>query len=172
MNFLDIIVLLLLAYAFLQGFFKGFVIELASVLMLLFGVYVAVVFSGWVGSYLSDNSNEEIQKLSRYAFIISFMLLLIGVYFMANLLTKMLKLVALGLLNKIGGGVLSVVKIVIVLSVLSHFLWRFNQSFSIINPDTLEDSLTFKLLIGFADEIFPSLQEWFTNTKSEVINHL
>lgn len=49
MNYIDIILLLPLLYGAYRGFSRGLIIEVATLLGLLLGVYIAIKFSGYTG---------------------------------------------------------------------------------------------------------------------------
>ena len=53
MNYLDLILGGLIAYGAVKGFFKGLIIEAASLLALLLGVVCALLFSAALGESLS-----------------------------------------------------------------------------------------------------------------------
>ena len=58
MNFIDIILIIPIIWFIYKGFKKGFIIEIASLIALFLGIYVAIHFSGNITSFIDDNSVE------------------------------------------------------------------------------------------------------------------
>ncbi|HEY3388445.1 MAG TPA: CvpA family protein, partial [Prolixibacteraceae bacterium] len=62
MNVLDIVLVILIVGATINGFVKGFFVELASVVSLILGIWAAVEFSGlvqqWLSKYLSWSNDS------------------------------------------------------------------------------------------------------------------
>ncbi|MBE0674501.1 MAG: CvpA family protein, partial [Bacteroidales bacterium] len=54
MNLIDFFIIAILVFALVRGFIKGLIIEVASVLALILGIWGAIRFSGFVGQRLTD----------------------------------------------------------------------------------------------------------------------
>ena len=53
MNIIDFIVVIILAYALINGFIKGFILEIAGMIALVLGLIGAFKFSSMLGNYLA-----------------------------------------------------------------------------------------------------------------------
>lgn len=139
MNAVDIVLAILLAFAFYLGFKKGLLVTLTSLIGLIVGIYAAIYFSGFVGGYLSDWFDWDPQMTKWASFAITFF----GVVFLANLLgklmTKVADLTALGLLNKLLGGVFSTAQYALILSVIFLFFGSANLTGYIISEKKRKD---------------------------------
>lgn len=154
-NILDIIIAIPLIWGLVKGFQKGFILEIASLLGLIIGVYAGFEFSDLTNDYLKSNYDIDMPIL---AFAIVFIAVLIGLHFLGKLIEKLIKLIALGWLNKIAGAVFGLLKTGLILSVLLIFVEQLNQTFHFIDEDQKKDSLVYKPLESLAPTIMPNLE--------------
>ena len=95
-NILDLVFGGLIIYGGFKGFRKGVIVELASLLALVLGIYGAIHFSGYVADQLANYIDWD----KRYVDLAAFGLTSIGIIFGVSLLGKMLTSIAkLVLLN-------------------------------------------------------------------------
>ncbi len=127
-NTLDVILLVPLAWATFMGIKKGLVIELASLVALILGIYIAVHFSFITASLLSEYIDISPGILPIVSFIITFILIVLGVHLIGKITEKLVKMVALGFLNRIGGAIFSILKYAIFLSILILLMNKFMPS--------------------------------------------
>lgn len=156
MGLIDIILGGLLLYGFIKGLWKGLFVELASLLSLLLGIYIAVKFYG-----LTD---------SVAVFAIIFIAVVVGIYLLAKVFTALADFASLGLLNRILGGLFGCLKMVLILSVSLNFFLKANGNNLFAKKETLEKSLFFYPILSVSNTIFPVLESWyteFTNAKPE-----
>lgn len=71
-NYIDIIVLLFLLWGAYRGFSKGLIIEVATLLGLVFGVYVAIKYSSYTEDILVDFLNISSRYISYIALAVTF----------------------------------------------------------------------------------------------------
>ena len=118
MNYLDIIIAIPLIYGMIKGFSNGLIKEIASLLGLLIGVYVAINFS----SYLTPKFTQFLKGYEKFAPIISAVLLfivsVISIKILGYIMDKFIKAMALGFISILLGGVFGFFKIVVILSFL------------------------------------------------------
>jgi membrane protein required for colicin V production len=157
MNVFDIILAALLIYGFVKGFIKGLFVEVASLVALVGGVWGAIHFSYFAASILKRHVSWEENYISLTAFAITFVVIVIVVSSLGKLFTKLADFAALGLLNKIAGGVFGFLKTAFVLSILLLFFNRVNYSFSFVEKETLENSILYEPIRSIAPAIFPSI---------------
>ena len=55
MNTIDIILAIALGFGFIKGFYKGFIVEVASLGALFLGLLGAVEFSGFIANLLNES---------------------------------------------------------------------------------------------------------------------
>ena len=125
MALLDIISIILLAILAIKGFSKGLVLEIASLAALFVGAVVGLKLMHYVASYLSEELGWNGKWLLLIAFIFVFALVVLVMHILARALEKMLKLVALGFLNRLGGSVFGIIKGAFILSLV---FWMLDNS--------------------------------------------
>ncbi len=157
MNILDIILGAFLLVGLFQGYKKGFFIELASLVGLVFGVVGAMYFSHIVSGVLEKFTNWNEQTLHIAAFVFTFIGIVIIVSVLAKALTKTFDLMALGLLNKLLGSLFGVLKTAFFLSVLFLFINSFDNELSFMDEEKKEASILYKPVSSLAPMVLPKL---------------
>ena len=170
MNVFDIVILVFLLYGFIKGIIKGLFIEVASLVALVGGIWGAIHFSYFVGDFLEESVTWSEKKISLAAFAITFIIIIVVVSMLGKFLTKLADLAALGLVNKILGGVFGFVKIGLVLSIVFIFFHRLNDSISFVDDETLEESMLYESVKSIAPAIFPSIINDEGATDKDVID--
>jgi len=157
MNFLDIILAIPLVWLTFNGLRKGLVIELASLAALILGIYVAVHFSWYAGDFLSENFDIEEKYLKIVSFIITFLVIVFAVHLVGRVVEKVVKMVALGFLNSLGGAVFGFLKAALFLSVILYFINAFDSSNVFISKEKKESSLLYNPISSIIPYIIPKL---------------
>lgn len=156
-NVFDIVVVILLAWSAYRGFSKGIISSLASLSALLLGVWGAIQFSKITASYLTGFINVEEKLLGIIAFAITFVGIVIAVHFVAKLIERLVKAVALGFVNKLFGAVFGVLKIAFIVSVVLFFANAINNKTGFLSHHFKEDSIFYEPIEKFAPLIFDYL---------------
>jgi len=158
MNYIDFIIIGLLVFALVRGFIKGLIIEVASILALILGIWGAIRFSGFVGQRLTDYFDLSTQYLGVIAFAITFIIIVLLVHLIANILDKLLEAVALGLPIKILGAVFGVLKTTLILSVIFVILNTVNERKNFLPAEQLEKSVLYYPISDIAPALFPLIE--------------
>lgn|SRR5690606_30189400 len=154
MNYIDIVIGGLLVYGIFRGFVKGLFIEIASILALIVGIYGAIHFSYYIGDFLQQKVDWDPSYVSLAAFALTFLAIIIAVSLVGKLLTKIANFAALGFINKLLGGVFGGLKIAIILGAILVFIDRGNQTFRLIDQETLDNSVTYSKVKDLGNYIF------------------
>lgn len=144
MSFLDIVLGILLLFGLLKGLKNGLLIEIASLIALIAGLYGAIHFSYIVGDYLSGQLNWDENYINLTAFIITFAIIIILVSLVGRLLTKIVDFAMLGLLNRIAGGVFGMLKVAVILGAFFIFFHNSVFKLGIIKDDTMGTSVLYE----------------------------
>jgi membrane protein required for colicin V production len=155
MNIFDIAIAIPLVWGLYKGFSKGFIQALATLVALVLGVIGAIKFSDVTSTFLADNLTIDPTYLPLISFAITFIGIIIGVHFLARLLDKMLKAVALGLVNKIAGAVFGVAKYAFIVSVILIALNYINAQTNFIPQQKISSSLLYNPVSKFAPTVIP-----------------
>lgn len=113
---LDLFIVILLAWAIFSGWRAGLLKELISTTGFVVGLFIAATFYSTLGSYLAVNGSETNMFTSIVAFLLLWIIVPIALGLAANLLTKALKGMKLGLPNSLLGASVSVAKFLLLLS--------------------------------------------------------
>ena len=135
--YLDIFIGIILIFALVRGLMNGFVKELASTIGFLVGLFVAATCYETLGEYLTVNGSEVNMFTSIVAFLLLWIIVPIIFGLLATLITKALDLTALGIANRIGGGILSMAKYLVLLSCVLNVM----VSLNILNNERTEGSV-------------------------------
>jgi len=146
MNYLDIIISLVLFYGLFKGFTRGLIIEAASLLSIIIGIFGALTFTPIIESLLSYFISSDKLPSSVIIFTVSLILIVLGVNFFAKNLTKFIKLVSLGGINKVLGGVFGVSKYILLFGILLVFVDQFSFMFEFFESNVLDESIMFESL--------------------------
>lgn len=144
MSKIDIILIIPLLWGAFMGFRKGLVLELASFVGLILGIYGAIKLSDFTAEKLTEYVEVSREWLGLLSFLITFILIVFSVFILAKILDKTLKMVALGLVNRLLGLVFGVLKYALILSVLLYFFENTNRKFGFVESDFAKESILWK----------------------------
>ena len=162
MNYLDIIFLVPLLFALYRGFKKGMIHMVASLAALVLGIFGAIRLRPMFASLLDSIFDISPDYMNVIAFSVAFVSIVLVVHLVAFVVEKLIKAVALNLVNRLLG---MGIGLLVTAFVLSMILWPVNQVNSekqIIRPERIEGSILYKPLSAFAPAVFPYLkkQDW------------
>ena len=158
-NYFDLVVLIPLIFGMYKGFTRGLILSLATLVGLILGVWSGVKFSHVTSKLLFDKFQIDIPLL---AFAVTFLGVLILMYFLGKLLSKFIDILALGLLNKLGGALFSAFKTILILTVIMLFFENVNNNFKLVDTAILDSSLFYPFLQDISKYVFP----YFNDLKS------
>jgi membrane protein required for colicin V production len=141
MNYLDILILVPIAFGAFKGFRRGLIIELAGLAALALGIYAGIHFSEITSVFLGKYMNIESEHMPILSFIITFLVVVIAVYLLGKVLEKLVDIVALSFINKFAGLTFGVLKVFLILSMLIAVFMRFNKDIELISQANLDDSV-------------------------------
>jgi membrane protein required for colicin V production len=165
MSFLDIILGALLAFSLYKGIKNGLFVEVASFISLLLGIYLAIKFSSIMKEMIMKHVSWNPNTIQVTAFILTFILVVIGVYFLAKILTGIADFAFLGWLNKLGGGFFRVLKTILILSIVIVFFEKINFNNMLAKKETLDKSIFYNPIKKVAAFVYPSIEKWYETFK-------
>jgi len=157
MNVIDIVLGVILLFGIIRGFMRGFIIELASLLALVVGVYGAIHFSYFAFDFLQNQFDWEEQYIQLTAFAITFILIVLFILLIGKLLTKLVGVIALGIVNRILGGVFGLLKVAFITSALIMFIESFNENSNFIEEEKLDHSILYQPVKAIAPVFLPKI---------------
>lgn len=162
-NMLDIIIAVPLLYGIYKGFTRGLIIEIASLVGLILGIYGGVHFSHKTAAILGDHINLAGNAMQLTSFIVTFFVILTGVYFLAKMIEKVVNLVAMKFINKLGGAAFGLLKMGLILSVFLIVVEALDSRWSFIPAELKTTSQLYKPTAAIAPMVVPVFKdaEWF-----------
>lgn len=158
MNILDIIILICLITALIQGLFKGFISQAISLISIILGVWASSRFAGLLCQWLAQYISGSEQVLRIVAFALIFIIVIIGLALLGKLLEAAIKLVMLGWVNRLLGAVFAIIKWLLVMGLIILAFNALNENFQLIKPENMSGSKLYPLLNEFANAVFPYLK--------------
>lgn len=165
MSFFDIIIGGFLCYSLYKGIRNGLFVELASFVSLILGIYIAIKFSDVISSILSGWLHWNPFTIQVIAFILTFAIVVVGIYLMGKFLTGLADFAFLGWINTAGGGLFRVLKTVLIISVFLTIFEKINYHNFLAKKETLDKSLFFNPIQKTAGFIFPSIEKWYDKAR-------
>lgn len=141
---IDLFILVLMIWAAFNGWRNGFIKEVVSSVGFLAGLLIAATCYSTFGEYLAVTGTESNMFTSVVAFFLLWIVVPIVLGLVANILTKALKGMQLGLPNSILGALVSLVKYVVLISCVLNVM----QALHILNEEKTEDSKLYAPVTG------------------------
>ena len=161
MNYLDIILGGLILYGAVKGFFKGLIIEAASLLALIAGIVGALLLASTVSNLLTTFFDFDTIPPAGVVFAIIFIVIIVLTNLLARFLTKVIKMVTLGSINRIFGAVFGGAKFALILSAILLMVDQFSFLFQYVDTAILDESFLYQPIKTFGEALF----EWLLDRK-------
>ena len=160
MNILDIILLVCLVPAAIEGFRKGLVSQVVSLLSLFLGAWLSFRLAGlvsdWITPYLADASPAMVQVI---AFILVMVVVAALLYLVGKGIKALLKVVLLGGVDKLLGAVLGLLKTGLVIGLIIILFNTVNTKLELVKPEVLDGSVLYGPCKDIAYAVFPYFKE-------------
>ncbi|MFT5215106.1 MAG: membrane protein required for colicin V production [Glaciecola sp.] len=171
MTVIDIVLGALLLFGLIRGLSKGLFVEVASLLALIVGVYGAIHFSHFATEFLESRVDWSEKYINIASFAITFIIIVFAISLAGKALTKLADFAALGILNKLLGGLFGFLKIGLILSVILMMFSSMNKAIPFVDDEDIEESILYEHVRSLAPMIFPNIinaeekEEEANNTK-------
>src|SRR5690554_3174727 len=161
--YLDIFIVIPLIWGMFRGFKRGLIIELCTLMALVMGVYGAATLGEIAGVYLESEFNTDPRISLVLAFSIVFILIVVAVFLFGKILERLIKMVALGIVNKLFGLLFGGLKFAIIISGFLFMINGFPMSERLISHAWKSESALYHPIASIAPQLFPILQNvsWF-----------
>ena len=156
-NYFDFIIAIFLLWSAYRGITKGFLIMAASLAALVLGVWGAIRFSHLTAALMISFFSMETKYLALISFALTFVIIVILVHLLSRALDKLVKAVALGLVNRLAGLLFGLLKTAFLISIFLVILNGIDNRVPFIPEEHKENSLLYRPLSRLAPAIFPFL---------------
>ena len=164
MGTLDIILLVCFIPAIIRGLSKGFVEQAVALISIFAGTWVAYHFSQLLCAWMEPHFPTVSEKtMMTVAFIILLVVSIMALFVAGKLLTKVVRLVMLGWLDRLLGFIFAIMKAALLLGLVIVLFERINVNHFLVKEATLADSQVYCFIRSLAYTVFPYLKELITN---------
>lgn len=159
MIYIDLIIIVVIIYAFIKGFYNGLINEIASFLGLFIGAIVSYTFSDNLSEILDSYFEIDPKVLNILSFILLFIITAVCFTIAGKSLTKLIKFISLGTINRLLGGLFSSLKFIIVIVSISMVINYLSEllMIEIIPLDQTNNSKVYPVLIDIGNLILDYL---------------
>jgi membrane protein required for colicin V production len=154
MSIFDIIVYIALAWAVFNGWRRGFLLQLVTLVALVAGLFLAAQYGAVVGAMLGiDDSTSSIA-----GFVVIFLLSLLAVTIVGHMLRAVLRFTGLGVMDVVLGVLFSVAKVGLVVGVMFSWFATINNNYGWVEDNTIEKSRWFTPIVNIVEEVSPYVE--------------
>src|SRR5450755_4350463 len=146
---IDIFFYSIVCLAIVHGWRKGLILALFSMVCGMVGLAAAVKLSAVLATHMKSDLHMTSRWLPVIAFILVFVLVLLIIRWAGKLLEKLVQMVLLGWLNKLGGILLF---LVLYLSIYSIILF-YGTQMQVISKHAVEESHAYSLIAPFGPAV-------------------
>lgn len=164
---LDIVLLIFFVIAILRGYFTGFIIQSATLIALIGGIWVSAKFYKILAPLIL-NLFEIKEKTAHYiSFAVLFFGVIIVVHLIGLLITRVMDKSAIGSLNRLAGVGFAIIKMAFILSVVLFLIKKFDTKSVFLKAEWKEKSFLYKPIAWFAPAVLPNIN--FEKVKNRLL---
>lgn len=160
MSILDIIILVILIIAAVRGFKRGLVVEVLGIASIFIAAYAAYYLTPPLAGWVKWNFSYK----EELFFVLIFIAFMLSIGYIARLISKLFDTIGLGVGDKIGGGIIAVLKYIIILSVALAVFMSINDKIGIVSRQQMNETMLYKPMTKITDYLFP----YFKWAKEEI----
>ena len=165
MGVLDIVLGGLLAFGLIRGLKNGLFVELGTFVSLLIGLYVASKFSNYAKTFLVGYVSWNPKTIQITAFVLTLVLVVLGISLLAKFLTTVASFASLGIINTLAGGFLGMLKIVLIVGVVMSLFEKININNLLVKKETFDQSLFYNPIKKTGSFVAPAVESGFKSIK-------
>lgn len=162
---MDIIIGIILIIGLYYGIINGLFVEIASIISFILGVLLAIKFSYLVKDFLEGFVSWNPQTIQITSFILTLILVVIGVHLLAKIFTKIADFAFLGWANKLTGGIFSVLKTALLIGIMLNLVQKINVDNQLISKEKQEKSVFYRPILDTTSFMMPMVTNWIEDVK-------
>ena len=161
---IDIILVIPIIWAIFQGYKQGVWVQLGGI--------VGVVLGTWIGFHFGEKIGEFFNLTGQMAYVAGFIsaivLVLLSVALISHLVKGIFRVSGLSMIDHIGGVILSLFKVVLILSLLVALFSELNSRYGWVEAKYIDNSTLYAPMQNTSDMVFPfakSIKDRLFNTQ-------
>ena len=143
-----------------MGFRKGLIIEVASLLALILGVYGAIKFSFYISLHLTHYVDWSPEFIHMASLVLTFMGIVLGVHLIARGIQGIVKMAALGIPNRIAGAFFGGLKYLLILAIAIYAVETINNRYPFLKSEIKNKSMFYEPVASIIPLVSPTLEEY------------
>ena len=155
-NNLDILIGIALAFGLINGYFKGFISQLIGLLGFFIAIWISLKFYQVVEIFIGEQNLVADSFISIFSLILTFTIAFFSIKFASKITQKIVNSIGLGFINRIAGAGLG---IIILLLIVSSFLFYIDPILEIGFKETKDESQLYPYLVEYAEIIKNTIYE-------------
>lgn len=145
----------MLVLAIWNGWRQGFIVQICSLAGFVAAIWLAARFGSRVGALL--HLDESVAAAGGFVVTLVFVVLLVAIG--ARVLRKLCRFAGLGIADVVLGVAVAALKYLLLLGALFSAFDRLNEDYSIVGPQTIEKSKSYKPVMHLTESVLPFL-DW------------
>jgi membrane protein required for colicin V production len=158
MVWIDVVIGLLLLLDVLKGVKNGFASEAGTIIGILAGFLVASAGGNAMARFLAPVFGDSLQWSGIFGFLMTFLVVFVLILILSKLFEGFLNVFALGWMNKGAGGFFSLLRGLLVLSIVLNLYQVVDKDCSLIGAERVRKSVFYKPIRNFAPALFPNFK--------------
>lgn len=168
MNWLDALLILPLLIGLIRGLMRGLISELIAILAVVFGVVGARLWGARFSAWLLTQTEWPAGVCDVIAYALLFLGIAIVLNLIGRLLSKLLRSIHLGFLNRLGGGLFGIAKWAMVVLVVVFLADRIDHQFGCFSKtDIVKSSVLYHSFADASNHLLNVVTTATTNTLQE-----
>ncbi len=169
MNLVDIFLGFAFLMAIFNGWRRGFLLEMLSMVIILLGIWAAMEFSTVAESALKVRVSWTGRKTQLVAFVVTFVVVVLGVSLLGKVLTKAINKTPIGMVNCMLGSIVALLKAVLMAGVVLTIL-QLDFAHKMVSKQDIEKSMFAKPVLSCSKALYPSVNSWLSELQTEAAN--
>ena len=162
MSIIDLILLICFVPALIGGIRKGIINQIVSIISFVQGVWMSFEFATLVGEWLSEYIEASREVLNIVAFGLIIIIISIVLSLAGKVLEGIFKLVHIGWMNRVLGGLFSLLKSALIIGLVIMAFDSFNSNFHKVPEEVIAESILYEPIKNLAEFVaFPFLKGLF-----------
>jgi membrane protein required for colicin V production len=170
LNALDWIIIIILVTGFVNGFRKGLIMSLATLLGVFLGIWLAMKGSVEMEELIRGNTSIDGPAIPYISFIAVFAVVYIVCYLGGKALSSAIKLLMLGIFDKIAGGFFGALKAMLFASLaflmINYFGW------SAGSEKTESQSALHNFVKDSSSKLYPAIKSVFPDKRPDFLDKI
>jgi membrane protein required for colicin V production len=159
MNWFDLVILILLLIALINGYKKGLIQQLVGLAIIL----LSAIFGGKLATYIFPELDRFIELSPNFARVLSFVLaftaIALVISLIGKLIQKLLSVILLNTVNRILGSIIAVGTLMFILSIILNLVLMLDKNENLISKEIKKESFFFERVEVVIPAVVPYLNK-------------